>query len=71
MEVNKFGLGKRQSQDTKEILRNNFTRWPTWMWSNENMEEFIDWLRKHNESLKDEEKCGFYGFDVYSLFESQ
>lgn len=70
MEVNKFVMGRKETQDTKEVLRSNYTRWPTWMWSNENMEEFIDWLRKYNESLKAEEKCGFYGFDVYSLFES-
>jgi protein-L-isoaspartate(D-aspartate) O-methyltransferase len=48
-----------------------FTRFPTWMWRNEEVREFVDWLREHNAGIKDpEQQVGFYGLDLYSLFTS-
>ena len=48
-----------------------FDRWPTWMWANWEVVEFVDWLRRVNDDRSDEENSvGFYGMDVYSLFES-
>src|SRR5262249_11805753 len=47
-----------------------FQRWPTWMWANEEVVALADWLRQHNEALPPERKVGFYGLDVYSLWES-
>ena len=44
-----------------------FTRFPTWMWRNVEMHEFVEWLRAHNESLPVEARTGFYGLDIYSL----
>lgn len=46
-----------------------FTRWPTWMWANEEVKELITWLNEYNQNL-DSNKIGFYGLDVYSLWES-
>lgn len=54
----------------KEVLTANFRRWPTWMWANEEVVELIEWLRKYNHDLPLESKVGFYGLDVYSLWES-
>jgi len=50
----------------------DFKRFPRWMWRNEVMLDFVQWLRNHNESLGDKKQhmCGFYGLDLYSLFES-
>ena len=49
----------------------NFNRWPTWMWANWEVIDFIEWLRKFNESNhKNIPGVGFYGLDVYSLGES-
>lgn len=48
----------------------SFNRWPTWMWANKEIVELVEWLRNHNEKLSEEEKVGFYGLDVYSLWES-
>jgi erythromycin esterase len=45
-----------------------FNRWPTWMWANWEMVAFLDWLHGHNHQEK--KKTGFYGLDVYSLWES-
>ncbi len=52
-----------------EVLR-NFTRWPTWMWANWEIASFAEWLRKHNDTQVSNRKVGFYGLDVYSLWES-
>jgi erythromycin esterase-like protein len=38
------------------------------MWANEEVLEIIDWLKRYNETQ--EVKIGFYGLDVYSLWES-
>ena len=48
----------------------SFNRWPTWMWANKEIIELIEWLRKYNEKLPEDQKIGFYGLDVYSLWES-
>lgn len=47
-----------------------FERWPTWMWANEDVVDFTRWLRHHNEQLATDERVGFYGLDVYSLWDS-
>lgn len=51
----------------REVLR-SFRRWPTWMWANEEVADFLDWLREHNRRTGAD--VGFYGLDVYSLWES-
>ena len=48
-----------------------FARFPTWMWRNEEVHEFVDWLRTRN--LRQRERtyrAGFHGLDLYSLFTS-
>jgi erythromycin esterase len=47
-----------------------FNRWPTWMWANREIIDLIEWLKKYNENLPEEQKVGFYGLDVYSLWDS-
>jgi erythromycin esterase-like protein len=47
-----------------------FRRWPTWMWANEEVADLADWLRQHNEGLPEGQKVGFFGLDVYSLWDS-
>ncbi len=44
-----------------------FTRFPTWMWRNVEMHDFIDWLRGHNEKLPLQARTRFCGLDIYSL----
>src|SRR3954467_4734213 len=46
-----------------------FERWPTWMWANEEVAGFGDWLRQYNDGKAEEDKVGFYGLDVYSLWD--
>jgi erythromycin esterase-like protein len=44
-----------------------FSRFPTWMWRNIEMHDFVDWLRNHNEHLPAELRTEFRGLDIYSL----
>ncbi len=56
-------------QETQQVLR-EFERWPTWMWANWEVHEFAEWLRDFNQSRDEDKRKGFYGLDVYSLWES-
>jgi erythromycin esterase len=56
-------------QDPQEALE-SFERWPTWMWANEEVADFTRWLREHNTRRPSNRRVGFYGLDVYSLWES-
>ncbi len=48
-----------------------FTRFPTWMWRNREVEEFTHWLRAHNGGVEaPERRVGFHGLDLYSLYTS-
>lgn len=49
---------------------NGFKRFPTWMWRNTVVLDFIAWLREFNDSRPPERRAGFYGLDVYSLHAS-
>lgn len=44
-----------------------FTRFPTWMWRNAEIEGFTAWLREHNAGLEPEQRVEFRGLDLYSL----
>ncbi|KAK45641.1 erythromycin esterase [Caballeronia jiangsuensis] len=47
-----------------------FNRFPTWMWRNREMLEFVRWLRVHNSKHHSENRVGVYGLDLYSLYRS-
>ena len=47
-----------------------FARWPTWMWANEEVVALIEWLRQFNDRTPQKRRVGFYGLDVYSLWDS-
>jgi erythromycin esterase len=56
-------------EDPHEALR-AFDRWPTWMWANSDVVAFTRWLREHNSARAAEDRVGFFGLDVYSLWDS-
>lgn len=67
--VNRYVKGySAEGETTKNVLTTAFHRWPTWMWANEEVATFTEWLKETNRHR--EEKIGFYGIDLYSLFES-
>ncbi|HEX6534523.1 MAG TPA: erythromycin esterase family protein [Gemmatimonadaceae bacterium] len=68
--VNRYVKGLPDSGASAYDVLHAFDRWPTWMWANREVEEFVSWLHRHNERLPAEAQAGFYGLDVYSLWES-
>jgi erythromycin esterase-like protein len=56
-------------EDPRDAL-DAFARWPTWMWANDDVVDFCRWLRGYNAQRPEEERVGFYGIDVYSLWDS-
>ncbi len=44
-----------------------FSRFPTWMWRNKDVDAFISFLRDHNATTRPEDKVGFYGLDLYNM----
>lgn len=48
-----------------------FSRFPTWMWRNHEVLEFVEWLRAYNQAIDDpQQRVAFYGLDLYSVFTS-
>ena len=68
--VNRFVKGWRDSGESAREVLHAFDRWPTWMWANEEVVALAEWLRRWNEGRPEERKAGFYGLDVYSLWDS-
>lgn len=68
--VNRYIKGYDEDKETVQEVLNAFRRWPTWMWANEEIAEFIDWLKMYNNKRIRNQKVGFYGIDMYSLWES-
>ena len=66
--VNRFVKGYRDAGNRARDVLHAFNRWPTWMWANWEIVAFAEWLRDHNQGKS--QKAGFYGLDVYSLWES-
>ncbi|HEY4626196.1 MAG TPA: erythromycin esterase family protein, partial [Blastococcus sp.] len=62
-------LREGADEDPRDAL-DGFARWPTWMWANDDVVEFCRWLRGFNAGRPDEQRVGFYGLDVYSLWDS-
>jgi erythromycin esterase len=71
LRASRFAQGSPDSEDaTPEQALAGFHRWPTWMWANREIVRLLAWLRKTNEKRPEAEGVGFYGLDVYSLWES-
>ena len=68
--INRWVRGQdNQDLDAHGLLR-GFERWPTWMWANSDVADFLTWLHDWNRAMPQAERVGFYGLDVYSLWDS-
>ena len=47
-----------------------FSRFPIWMWRNNEVRAFVDWLRSYNAAHKPTSRIAFHGLDLYSLYDS-
>src|SRR5665213_2694244 len=68
--VNRHVKHLREPAESGEQVLHAFARWPTWMWANREVVELVEFLRAHNSRHSWERQVGFYGLDVYSLWES-
>jgi erythromycin esterase-like protein len=68
--ANRWVRGSGGDRTADEALA-GFTRFPTWMWRNREVVEFLTWLRAWNDTVPPgRAKTGFYGLDLYSMFAS-
>src|SRR6267378_5965057 len=68
--VNRYVRGVGDDPTANESLA-DFRRFPTWMWRNADVLDFVGWLRDHNDLQRTYDgKAGFYGLDLYSLYRS-
>src|SRR5258706_6205530 len=68
--VNRYVKGYADQPGTARDVLYNFRRWPTWMWANWEMVALAEWMRSYNSTREIKDRVGFYGLDVYSLWES-
>ena len=66
--VNRWVKGRGERNRSAVEVLGDFDRWPTWMWANDEVARFAEWLREHNRQRGT--NVGFYGLDVYSLWDS-
>lgn len=71
-EVDRFVRNRHTSaEDAEEALKSFHRRFPTWMWRNADVLDFVGWMREYNSSLVPTiDPVDFFGLDVYSLCES-
>ena len=68
--VNCYVRGAGDDETAEEAL-SGFKRFPTWMWRNSDVVDFVEWLHERNDGLPpDARQAGFYGLDLYSLYTS-
>ncbi|OCL08597.1 putative erythromycin esterase [Glonium stellatum] len=60
----------RQHPSAKTTPISVFKHFPEWMWRDEEVQSFVDWLQVHNAQLPQEKRAGFFGLDLYSMASS-
>ena len=66
--INQFVRFESDDEDAIDAL-SGFQRFPSWMWRNADVLDFVGWLRNYNEH-RHSKRVGFYGLDLYSLHAS-
>jgi erythromycin esterase-like protein len=69
-EVNRYIKQYDDTHASSREVMEAFNRWPTWMWANEETMKLTEWLRTYNTGKPNRQQIGFYGLDMYSLWES-
>jgi erythromycin esterase len=68
--VDRYVKWRADSGGSAEDVLSAFDRWPTWMWANHEVARLAEWMRSHNRDAPEDRQVGFYGLDVYSLWDS-
>jgi len=67
MRVDRFVRGQGDDESADAALA-GFERFPTWMWRNADVAAFAEWLATWNAQRPAEQRAGFYGLDLYSMY---
>jgi erythromycin esterase-like protein len=68
--INRYIKGYKEGGHDIQTILKAFDRWPTWMWANWEIAALAEWLHEFNSGRAVNKKVGFYGLDVYSLWDS-
>jgi erythromycin esterase-like protein len=55
------------SKDTLDQAMGGYQHFPRWMWRNQTMRDFVQWLHDFNAEQLPAQRVGIFGMDVYSL----
>jgi erythromycin esterase-like protein len=67
--AHRYVRGRSDDANADEAL-SDFHRFPRWMWRNEVMRNFVEWLAEFNRAQPLGEMAGVFGLDLYSLHAS-
>ncbi len=68
--VNRYAKNWPDAGGSAREVLHGYERWPTWMWANREVVALVEWLRDHNDNRDEASRVGFYGLDLYSLWDS-
>jgi erythromycin esterase len=69
-QINRYIQRLADAGESAHAVLRAFSRWPTWMWANAEIEALVEWLHRHNLGRPSDDRVGFFGLDVYSLWDS-
>jgi erythromycin esterase-like protein len=67
--VNRYVRGIGDDATAEQAL-SGFTDFPSWMWRNTDVRDLAQWLRTYDDGQPAAGDVGFYGLDLYNIFES-
>lgn len=68
--VNQFIKGGPKDSAQAVAMLRQYDRWPTWMWGNYHIASLATWMNRYNQGRPAGDKVGFFGLDVYCLWEA-
>ena len=70
LKVNAYVRGESNQYSSAKTLLGSFSNWPEWMLNNQVTADFIEWLRRYNQTLPKAEQVAFLGLDLYEADKS-
>lgn len=70
-ELNRYVKGLPGAASSAREVLQALDRWPLWMWGNDEVVAFAEWIRDFNQGKPIEKRVGFYGMDVYDEWRSK
>src|SRR3954462_2157159 len=65
--VDRYVRGQGHDESAAAALA-GFDRFPTWLWRNADVAAFVEWLAAGNGQRPADQRAGFYGLDLYSMY---